>query len=332
MLFFSNNIYATLPSSLKSEVLVRSRVEDPEVLQERRQVCQSKSVSELSQMRSMSDFPIPTTIEKLIQAQKTDRGETPKEPLDAAKWTENIYATLPRSLKSEVLVRTRLENPDVLKSRQEVVQSKSVGELAQVNSFADFPLPTPIEKMIQGQSKLPNMLAKSPTAGSMIDPETGKYDIYASLPRSLKKEVLVRAKIEENEHVLKERQAIVSSKSPAELSQIHSFAEVPLPRAVESWLQHQNHPAAGGYPTVNSRSFHELSAGVYESLPKSLKEPTLVRSKVEHPETQRERYELTRSKTPSQLAEINSFADIPLPGLWERGTNAASGGRSSHRT
>lgn len=64
------------------------------------------------------------------------------------------------------------------------------------------------------------------------------HDIYASLPRSLKKEVLVRSKIEEDENVLKERQAIVSTKTPAELSQIHSFAEVPLPKQIESWLHH----------------------------------------------------------------------------------------------
>ena len=74
----------------------------------------------------------------------------------------------------------------------------------------------------------------------------------------------------------------------------------------------------------SGKSFHELSAGVYESLPTSLKAPTLVRSKIEDPETQRERFELTRSKTPSQLAEMHTLGDIPIPGLWE--------GRSSHRT
>ena len=41
-----------------------------------------------------------------------------------------------------------------LATRQETVQSKSVGELAQMNSFSDFPLPTPIEKMIQGKTSL----------------------------------------------------------------------------------------------------------------------------------------------------------------------------------
>jgi hypothetical protein len=39
-------------------------------LRERQQITQSKSVSELSQMKSISDFPIPTTIENLIQQAK----------------------------------------------------------------------------------------------------------------------------------------------------------------------------------------------------------------------------------------------------------------------
>ena len=55
--------------------------------------------------------------------------------------------------------------------------------------------------------------------------QSGGYDIYASLPRSLKKEVLVRSKVEEDPDVLQARQAIVSSKSPSELrsSSSHVF-------------------------------------------------------------------------------------------------------------
>ncbi len=45
----------------------------------------------------------------------------------------------------------------------------------------------------------------------------------------------------------------------------------------------------------------------------------MFRTKVEDPEVQRERCELTKSKTPSQLAEIHTIGDIPIPGLWERG-------------
>lgn len=142
-----------MPSSLKSEVLVRSRVESPEILEVRRQICQSKSVSELSQMQTLADFPIPTTIEKLM-TKRSEKSE-PAVEFDPSKLTENIYATLPKSLKSEVLVRSRVEEPEKLKFRQEVVQSKSVSELSQMQTLADFPVPSPIEKIMQGKTTIP---------------------------------------------------------------------------------------------------------------------------------------------------------------------------------
>ena len=37
---------------------------------------------------------------------------------------------------------------------------------------------------------------------------------------------------------VRKRQAIVESKTPAELSQINSFSEIPLPRRIEDWLHH----------------------------------------------------------------------------------------------
>lgn len=61
-------------------------------------------------------------------------------------------------------------------------------------------------------------------------------DIYASLPRSLKTELQVRSMQEGDNETLKERRALVESKSPAELGQIHSFSEIPVPRMVEAWL------------------------------------------------------------------------------------------------
>ncbi len=61
----------------------------------------------------------------------------------------SMYASLPRSLKAEVLVRTRVEDPDVLRQRKELVQSKSVGELAKVSGLADIPIP----KVRRGRKK-----------------------------------------------------------------------------------------------------------------------------------------------------------------------------------
>ena len=98
--------------------MVRSRIEDPAVQDQRRQICQSKSVSELSQIQTLGDFPIPTTIEKLMEASK--RNELTRDATktsifsEPGKLEENIYATLPRSLKDQVLVRSRVEDPEVL--------------------------------------------------------------------------------------------------------------------------------------------------------------------------------------------------------------------------
>ena len=75
----TENIYATLPRSLKNELIVKSCFEDPEVQQERKAITESKSVSELSQIKSLSDIPIPENIEKLISRTATNKTETPEQ-------------------------------------------------------------------------------------------------------------------------------------------------------------------------------------------------------------------------------------------------------------
>ena len=61
-----------MPDSLKSQLLVKSKVEKPEVQKERAELVSSKSVSELSQVTTLSDFPIPTTLERMISKSKGD--------------------------------------------------------------------------------------------------------------------------------------------------------------------------------------------------------------------------------------------------------------------
>ena len=60
----TKNIYEQLqdsiPGSMKSQVLVSCKTtDDPDVLEARRKAAQSKSVQELSQITSLSDFPVP---------------------------------------------------------------------------------------------------------------------------------------------------------------------------------------------------------------------------------------------------------------------------------
>lgn len=63
-------------------------------------------------------------------------------------FSASFYNSLPRSLKSEVLVRSRLEEPEIQRLRSETVKAKSVNELSQINSFDDFPLPRPLENLV----------------------------------------------------------------------------------------------------------------------------------------------------------------------------------------
>jgi hypothetical protein len=59
-----------LPESMKTEVLVRAVIEDPELQRTRSEITKTRTVQQLSQINSMSEFPIPTNIENLMNAEK----------------------------------------------------------------------------------------------------------------------------------------------------------------------------------------------------------------------------------------------------------------------
>jgi hypothetical protein len=61
-------IYDTLPAALtETKLMTKSIVEEPEVQAARAEVVKSKSVNELSQISTISDFPIPDTIENFVK-------------------------------------------------------------------------------------------------------------------------------------------------------------------------------------------------------------------------------------------------------------------------
>ena len=70
----TKNIYEQLQTSLQGEakVLVKAKVEDPAVLEARRAAAQSKSVTELSHISGLGDFPVPGPLERLISRSKGD--------------------------------------------------------------------------------------------------------------------------------------------------------------------------------------------------------------------------------------------------------------------
>ena len=58
---------------------------------------------------------------------------------------------MPRSLRDTQLVCNSKfeENEERLKERQELTRTKSPTELSQISSISDFPVPTPIENLLQ---------------------------------------------------------------------------------------------------------------------------------------------------------------------------------------
>ena len=60
------------------------------------------------------------------------------------------YDALPASLKKECLVRTKEEeDPEELKSRQELVKTMKPSKLSQFQGIGDFPLPSRIETLVR---------------------------------------------------------------------------------------------------------------------------------------------------------------------------------------
>ena len=54
-------------SSMRSELLVTSKIEDPEIVARNKEIVKNKSVNELSQIRDISDFPVPDGIENFFK-------------------------------------------------------------------------------------------------------------------------------------------------------------------------------------------------------------------------------------------------------------------------
>ena len=69
---FKETIYETLPRSMRETQLITNSKfeEDEERLKERQELTRTKSPTELSQISSMSDFPIPTPVENLLKKKR----------------------------------------------------------------------------------------------------------------------------------------------------------------------------------------------------------------------------------------------------------------------
>jgi hypothetical protein len=348
------SIYETLvPASLKTNLMVKTVTEEPHVQAERAEAIKAKSVNELSQINSLSDLPVPSTLLNLAKKgyAPVQRKKKFKEQMSELKSQSTqslvqsihstLHSTLPRSLsEKQLMVRSRVEHADILAERRALVESKCVSELSQLSSFHDIPVPSTLTRFFRKSMERLDSLAHSFKSFSTTDlaattlesedpvvrPASRRSlhsDLYASLPRTLKEQVLVRTKVEEDEAVLRERQALVQSRSPAELSQIHGLHDLPLPTRLEHMLHHLDSlkelrsstslEAGGSHGNIFSGNWH-LSEALYRTLPASLSQPCVVRSKVEDPDLLLERQQLQQTKSIHELSKIRNLNEIPVPG------------------
>merc|ERR1711962_781947 len=337
----SFKIYDTLPASLtETKLMTKSVVEEPEVQAARAEVVKSKSVAELSQITTISDSPVPETIENLFSNKTVDRKQYApaerrkkiKEQQTKSKSTQSLsqgmYASLPRHFTMELAVKTVEQEPDLVAERRELLASKSVSELSQVKSLADFPVPDVVQRVFHkslgslGGNKGAQDSSKENGSSRPPTSHSGKglqAELYATLPRSLtEQQLLVRTKVEESAEVLQARQALVESKSPLELSEIHSLAEMPIPSRIEAWLHGEANGTqegiGGDSPLAMPRNTKELGEALYRGLPSSLMAPVVVRSKVEDPTVLIERQQLQQTKSIHELSKIRNLNELPIPG------------------
>merc|ERR1712212_1051063 len=310
-----------LPKSwLDTKLVCRTKVEeDPEVLAKRQEMVAGKSVSELSKMSGLDDFPLPTRVETLVRKKRvlksTDEKENVKKGVSRSVTSLSAKSitslSIPESLLTPLAVKSVVEDQDLVAKNKEIIKTKSVGELSHIGALSDFPIPDNVEnlynKLTATSSKRP---APAVPAERPSSPQSFKETIYETLPRSMREtQLITNSKFEEDEERLKERQELTRTKSPTELSQISSMSDFPIPTPVENLLKKKSEQTDTASPPAPPRK----KEGIYDSIPASLKSELMVKTVEQNQELVAERQETIRTHTPAQLSEIHSLSDVPIP-------------------
>ena len=68
-----------------------------------------------------------------------------------------LFNTLPRSLRQQNLVTSvrEIDDPEMLKKRQELIKNYSPAQLAQIRGITDFPVPSKITTLFEKKEKDP---------------------------------------------------------------------------------------------------------------------------------------------------------------------------------
>jgi len=306
--------YSTLPPSMKTNLLVGVKTQDQEMVTQRAETVKSKSVVELSEIKSVSDFPLPSTLQRLAKREyaPVERKKLFKQQMKShSTQSLSLQNTLPRSLReTQLLVAAKVEDPELMQSRKSLAESKSIAELSKVSSLADFPVPGFFSKLAsKSLSKLDFM-----SNGHLKDAggeEEGPKGIYATLPKSLNCELLVSRSVQDVS-LLEERMQLVNERSTKDLARIGSLRDFPVPEAVKKFY-HKSMDRLNGRVSEDDG----LSAGKSMpslKLPAMLSQPCIVKTKVEDPRVLLERQQIQQQKSIHELSKIRNLNEMPVPG------------------
>merc|ERR1712088_301593 len=333
---FKETIYETLPRSMRETQLITNSKfeEDEERLKERQELTRTKSPTELSQISSMSDFPIPTPVENLLK-KKSEQTETASPPVPARKKEkkEGIYDSIPASLKSELIVKSVEQNQELVAERQETIRTHTPAQLSGIHSLSDVPIPSFIQNLTASKKNLDEPIIEKPKMDTE-EKEKGPFKIYDTLPASLTETKLMTKSVVEEPEVQAARAEVVKSKSVAELSQITTISDFPVPETIENLFSNKTVDRKQYAPAerrkkikeqTKSKSTQSLSQGMYASLPRHFTMELAVKTVEQEPDLVAERRELLASKSVSELSQVKSLADFPVPDIVQRAFHKSMG-------
>ena len=172
----------------------------------------------------------------------------------------------------------------------------------------------------------PALMGKIAAAGSAIKKarlptpmELKEGYLNSAFHKSLHQPLIVKSKVEK-EDVRVARQALTQEKSPTALGNINSVSDIPIPKVFSSKpAEDGEEPAAEAKPMP--KNMDEWGQAAYNTLPKSFREQNIVTAVKENldPEELARNQELTRSKTPAELAQVRTFEKLRSvsPAAWQ---------------
>eukprot|EP00091_Calanus_sinicus_P009984 TRINITY_DN231_c0_g1_i13.p1 TRINITY_DN231_c0_g1~~TRINITY_DN231_c0_g1_i13.p1 ORF type:complete len:274 (-),score=76.27 TRINITY_DN231_c0_g1_i13:474-1295(-) len=141
--------------SLHQPLMVKSKVEKTDVQKARQAMTQEKTPTQLGNIESLSDIPVPTIRKSKGEKMETEEEEPFHFPTNMDEFGQAAYNTLPKSMREQNIITAVKENldPEELERNRTLTKTKTPAELAQINSLAEFPVPEKLKHLLTFERK-----------------------------------------------------------------------------------------------------------------------------------------------------------------------------------